>query len=277
MRKILLIILGVIFLGFISFNFVYLKQNHKGKANCPISKFNNSKNVQIKLAYDRESNYKEPYKTRIDEDIKKVNQILSALPLVGETSISLSAKARYEYNFNSVTPGQLGQYYVLPNYAFFNMEEQNEIEHLVLHEMGGHYLSVRQNSANLSKFLTRDQIEKIKKTEDDLINSIKRYKTKKEFKNTAAYVDSKIKNNFKVGWDELVDAANSYPSDVWNNPSSYTQFNINGVDQKAVEKRADDELYAEFTAYFVRAQKKGLFDCSYKHPVLELFKEIKVQ
>lgn len=267
-------ILGVFFLGFIVFSLIYLKQNFRNVPSCSIGGFDNSSNVDIKLAYNEDTNYIEPYKSRIEEDFKRVKDIISLLPLVGRTSISLSAKSRYGYNFDSVTPGQLGQYYNAPNYIFLNMEDQSSLEHLILHEVGGHYLSVRQNLNNLKAYLTSEQVKDIENSEINLIKSIKRYKEEKDFSKSARDIKVNLSTNFKISWDELVDAANDYPSDIWRHPSSYTQFK-DKIDLSAVEKRADDELYAEFTAYLLRAQKRGLFDCMYEHPVLKIFKEIK--
>jgi hypothetical protein len=277
----LLKVLLLLIVGFTVFSIFYVKENYRSIPSCNLEKFDNLENVDIRLAYIRETNSIEPYKSNIEKDMRKVSDTVSFLPLVGKTSISLSAKSRYGYDFKSVTPGRLGEYNSFPNDTFLNMEEPIGVEHTILHEIGGHYLS-GYNSKNLGPYLTESQINEINQAEYKLISSIKRYK-EESFNNnlhlvTADYVDSKIRNGFKVSWEELINAANSYPAEVWNFPSHYIEFQQDdNVDRKAVEERADKELYADFTAYLIRALDKGVIDCSYKHPVLEIFKKIKIQ
>ena len=270
-----LFIMSLVVMGI--YTYVDLGSSSKRSDRCTIAKFENSKNVDVRVAYIRETNYIEPYKSRIREDIARVKEILSILPLIGETAISLSAQSRYGYEFQATSPDIFGEYSKDINYAFVNMEDQGQVEQGILHEMGGHYLSAKHNSENLNS-LTPDQVVSLTQAEDDLVSSIKRYKNNKNYQDALDRVEDKLSLGlFMISWEELVDVANSYASNIWDNPSSYKEFRGTAIDQKAVEERADKELYAEFTAYLLRAQKKGLFDCSYEHPVLKIFKTIKAQ
>lgn len=237
--------------------------------------------AKISLAYPERTNLQDPViKTRVDHDLQEVTLVVSKLPILGYPLVSLSAQDRYGYAFPAVDQGSVGRFHSAIPQLFLNMEEDRSFdrEHLILHEVAGHYLSVRQDEyQKLKPYIDQVSADKAVSAEEKLISEIKRYKDAAT--NNPSLTDKivqKIESNQSVSWEEIIDAANVYSADLWQNPKNYLQFRDElNIDWKKVEKRADSELYADFTAFLLLAQNRGLFDPGYQHSVLKIFKEVK--
>lgn len=235
--------------------------------------------AQISLAYQERTNLQDPViKTRVEEDIETVTAVVNRLPILGDPLVSLSAQERYGYDFPAVDRDSIGRFHKEIGQLFLNMEIDDpfEREHLILHELGGHYLSVRQNFDKLAQYMDPESAQKALLTENDLITRIKKYKENQNPEAVDIILD-KFNNRQRITWEEIVEAANDYAYDVWQNPTKYLQFRDKPVDWKKVEERADDELYADFTAFLLQAQNLGLFDKNYQHPVLEILAKVKIR
>lgn len=237
----------------------------------------------ISVAYADETNFNDPeVKARIDEDIAFIKNVLSGMPIVGYPQIDISAQDRYKYNFPAVTNlGQLGAYDKERNYAFLNMEETDPVirRWLLNHEIGGHYLSTLTNAKNLQGYIDEESAERAKQAEIDLLNQIRRYEQgyeEREANRPDLVIDQKFRDGIPVTFEEIVEAANVYPSHVFHHPEEYREFKFAGaIDSEKVRKRAEEELAAEFTGYLLTAQQLGLFDRNYEHPVHAIFKQVK--
>lgn len=238
--------------------------------------------ARVGLNYVERTNLKDPeVKARVDEDIRFINDILSKLPILGSPEIAISAHDRYKYDFPSITPGQLGAYQKERNYFFINMEETDPVirRYLINHEMGGHYLSTCFNAKNLVGYIDEESARKAKQAEVDLLNQIRRYEhdyDKREAGRPDLILDQKFRDGVPVTLEEIVQAANVYPSHLLHNPQEFIRFKFaDKIDMKAVRQSAEEELAGEFAGFLLTAQQLGLFDTSYEHPVLKIFKEVK--
>lgn len=229
--------------------------------------------AKIQLAYYDRTNLEDPtIKTNTDSDIQYVTEIMNDLPILGYPLVSLSAQNRYGYTFPAVNGQSIATYNSTINQLFINMETRDK--HVILHETA-HYLDPKSNSKNLSPYLTESTLSQAIKTRDNLLNNIRKYDNKPQL-DTDIMLNQKIKEGLQVSWQEIVDAANVYSTEIWKNPKNYLQFqNQENIDQNEVKSRADSELYAEFTAFLLRAQKANSYDRSYQHPVYKLFADIK--
>ncbi len=202
--------------------------------------------------------------------------------------------------------------YIFLNMEVRDLEQR---KHLVWHELGGHYLDPEKSSTGyLAQYLTVESRSLAIEAKQKLLGEIRRYKGRpaqsQERKerhsrwgeegvdkngkpiehlrvNTArsassveldawSLLEDKFANKQQVTWDEIVNASNVYPQDVWEHPTEFLRFkDMVGRDSVKIQAAADKELYAEFTAYLLRAQDLGLFDSSYKHPVLEPYWDLK--
>lgn len=238
--------------------------------------------AKIGVYYAEETNFDDPeVKARINEDIASIKDVLSHLPILGYPNIDISAQERYKYDFPAVTPGQLGVYKKLQNYFFLNMEETDPVarRYLLNHEMGGHYLSTLTNAENLQGYIDEESAAKARQAEIDLLNQIRRYEQgyeEREVKRPDLVVDQKFRDGIPVTLEEIIEAANIYPSDVFHHPEEYIEFKFaDTIDPEKVRKRAEEELAAEFTGFLLTAQQLGLFDRNYEHPVHAIFKQVK--
>lgn len=238
--------------------------------------------VQISVAYADKTNFDDPeVKARIDEDIVFIKDVVSRLPIIGYPLIAISAQGRYKYDFPAVTPGQLGVYQKFMNYFFLNMEETDPLtrRYLLNHEMGGHYLSTNKNAENLRGYIDEESAQLAKQAEIDLLNQIRRYEEKyekREAERPDLVVDQKLRDGIPVTIEEIIEAANVYPSDLFHHPEEYIQFrSADRIDPGEVRQRAESELYGEFTGFLLTAQQLGLFDPNYQHPVHAVFRQVK--
>lgn len=231
---------------------------------------------KIGIAYHNRTDFSNPsIKANTDSDIQHVTKIFSNLPIIGYLTVSLSSQNRYGYNFPAVNQESSATYEKVTNQLFVNMDESQTTDHVILHETA-HYLSVRQNSENLTPYLTQSFSEAALQAEKDLLSCIRKYDKNPTMQASDENLANKLKTNSQVTWQEIVDASNVYPSQIYQNSSDFLQFrNSTDVDINQVKTRADDELYAEFSAFLIEAQTAGLFDNTYQHPVYRIFAAIK--
>lgn len=171
--------------------------------------------AKIGLAYPDQTNLDDPIiKARVDQDLQEVTATISRLPILGHPLVSLSAQDRYGYTFPAVEKGDVvGRYMTAIPQLFLNMEEDRPLdrEHLILHELGGHYLSVRQDEyKKLEPYIDEASAEKALREEEKLISQIKRYK--EAAANNPDYTDKiiqKIETNQQISWEEIVNAAST--------------------------------------------------------------------
>lgn len=235
--------------------------------------------AKIELAYAENTNLHDPIiKQHIEEDMLAVKVIIQQLPILGYPTIALSAQDRYGYDFPAVNRDSLGTFYKERRYMFLNMENTDTMlrEHLVLHELGGHYLSVLQNREYLSKFMDPESIQQAEKAEEALLHKIRKYKDIAS-SDADKILEEKIAAHQQVTLEEIIDASNVYPSDIWNNPQDSLQFSGENAKPEKVAERADRELLAEFVSYLLQAQNAGSFDHAYQHPVLSILASVKKQ
>lgn len=230
---------------------------------------NNLKKGQpkIELAYASKTNLSDPIiKANTDADTVFVKKTINPLPIVGSPLISLSSQNRYGYNFPAVNRESTATYNRDISQLFINMDQVSE--HAILHEMA-HYLSIIQDRKNLEGYMPADYMEAAGKAEGLLLNCIRKY-DKAPNMQAIDVLDKKFKSNQQVTWNEIVDASNVYSAQIYQNPQSFLQFKGTNPLPEQVKKRADDELYAEFSAYLLEAQEKNLFDTNYQHPVYKI-------
>lgn len=231
---------------------------------------------RIRLAYH--ANLANPrVRANVEGDINYVRGILKDFPILGYPLVSLSAQERYGYNFQAVNKDNVGVYYRSINQLFLNMEGRDtyDFEHLILHELG-HYLSVKQNRQNLAPYLTPEVADQAEQAEEDLLNQIRRYEQIRVTLTTTIDFYRKLESKTPITWDDIVTAANVYPADIWLNSKKYLQFEGDqNPDPKEVRRRADAELYAEFTALLLQAQRAGLYDPSFQQPVYKILADFK--
>lgn len=237
--------------------------------------------ANIQLAYpDKTDLTNRTVKANVDYDIQFVTQIINKLPIVGSPLISLSAQERYGYGVGArtVNGSSLGTYNKTINQLFLNMEQGSKdpvlTEHLILHEMA-HYLSIKYNSQNLLPYLSQAAADQITKAENQLIDEIRTY-DKNANPEASDTLFAKLNSKTPITWQEIVNAANTYPADIWQNPHNYLQFSeTQNIDINEVKTRADSELYAEFTSFLLQAQNANLYDKSYQHPAYKIFSDLK--
>lgn len=235
--------------------------------------------ARIELAYPDKTNLADPgVKANVEEDIRYVSSIFKDLPILGYPLVSLSAQKRYGYTFNAVNKDSVGTYNKSVNQLFLNMEEGSkkpiEAEHLIFHEMA-HYLSVKYNRENLAPYLSRNAADQAEEAENNLLDQIRKYDQNPDLGASDTF-SAKLESKTPVTWQEIVDAANSYPAWIWQNPKDFLQFSkTQNPDMVEVRKRADEELLAEFTSFLQQAQKAGLYDSSYQHPVYKILADVK--
>lgn len=231
----------------------------------------NKGTARIELAYaDRTDLSDVRVKANTDSDIQYVTEIINSLPIIGSPLVSLSAQERYGYTFPAVNSRSIATYDNEVNQLFINMEKRDE--HVILHEMA-HYLDAKNNTKNLASYLTETVLAQAAQAGDSLLDSIRIYDTNPQ---TGAddIVNQKIQAGMPVTREEIVNAANVYPTEIWQNPQDFLQFQgQEDIDLDKVKNRADQELYAEFTAFLLRAQKAGVYD--YQHPVYKIFQDVK--
>lgn len=191
--------------------------------------------------------------------------------MLGSPLYSLSAQERYGYDFPAVNGESAATYNKGPNQVFMNMD--NRSPHITWHE-SAHYLSVRQNRANLAPYIDLTSANQAFVAELDLLDRIRRYKGQlDESKDLMAM----IRAGDVVSLDDVINEANFYPQEVWTDPNSFLQFRGRRPSPQELQQRADDELYAEFTAYLQAAQGSGLLRDRFEHPVYKIFSEVKAK
>ena len=234
--------------------------------------------MRVGLAYPDKTNLNDPeVSARVKEDIAYVESLVNIYPIFGNPTAALAAHYRYKYDF-SIGP-TLGRYNKSYNQLYISVENGPSpfLEHIILHETA--HFADSYNTDNIARFMPQETYEKARIAREQLLKevgkySVTSYEEYEKLWNANDILEQKIANKQPVALQEIIDGANAYPADVWRYPEGYIQFK-DGIDRNKVKERADDELYADFTAYLLRSQRYELLKESYEHPVLKIFWEVK--